>query len=223
MAKTATFIIFLALTALMLSACGDVINEKLPTDTGDNAAIAESNDNPDETEDEEIPQGYAFHIFDGTVGHLEDNGDVSFENQDLSVGFGFILPEDWSYYLNTADVGDVKVFEIGGCFNTEEFSADKVRLTPEGTEFPAAITNDAGRTVTIYAEETSDAGVYDYMRHTSSVRDSGEINEKYVYIVSRGGYSVYVIFFENDYYSDEICETVLNSFDKKFIVIEERG
>ena len=58
----------------------------------------------------------------------------------------------------------------------------------------------------------SDQGVYDYMCHSSAVLGNGEIYETYLYIVSRGGYSVYVSFVVNDYYSPEICETVLNSF-----------
>lgn len=248
MKKSAIFLIILALTALMLSACGNVIDDKLPADTGDSAAITEStvgeqtdpadtetepvgedaSDSPDETEQTEdampenpenteadaIPQGYVSNIYEGTVGQLRDNGNVGFKNHDESMTFGFVLPEDWSLDASVACVGDVKVFEIGGFFKTEELTADKVRITPEGTEFPTTAKDDEGGTVTIYAEEMSDGGVYDYMLHSSSVISNGEIYEKYVYIVSRGGYSVYVTFVVNDCYSEDICEKVLNSFVK---------
>lgn len=158
-----------------------------------------------------LPQGYVYNTFEGRVGQLEHGG-VSFKNHDESAAFGFILPENWSLDASVANCNNVKVFEIGGFFKTEELSSDKVMVTDGNADFPTTAKNDEGGTVTIYAEKMSDAGVYDYMCHSSSVLGNGEIYEKYIYIVSRGGYSVYVTFVVNDYYSDEICETVLNSF-----------
>lgn len=236
MKKAIVFIIAIAMTALVLSSCQDVSQAKLPADTsadtGDNAVITESTvsvetdsaeaetepggddvpDNPEEPETDDIPQGYASRKFESKLGYLRDNGNVGLENHDETVAFGFFLPEDWEFDASVACVGGVKVFEIGGFFRTEELTADKVRLTPEGTEFPTTAENDEGGTVTIYTEEMINHAVYDYMAHTSSVLGNGEIYEKYLYIVSRGGYSVYVSFVVNDYYSPEICETVLNSF-----------
>lgn len=238
MKKVIVFILILAMSVLTLSACQDVSQEKLPADTsadtGDNAVITESTvsvepdsaeaetepgvddvpDNPEEPETDAVPQGYVSRKFESKLGYLRDNGNVGLENPDETAAFGFILPEDWEFDASVACVDGVKVFEIGGFFRTEELTADKVRLTPEGTEFPTTAENDEGGTETIYAEETSDQGVYDYMCHSSAVLGNGEIYETYLYIVSRGGYSVYVSFVVNDYYSPEICETVLNSFEK---------
>ena len=219
MKKVIAFIMILAMSALTLSACQDVSQEKLPADTsadtGDNAVISESTvsvetdsaeaetepggddvpDDPEEPETDAVPQGYVSRKFESKLGYLRDNGNVGLENHDETVAFGFILPEDWEFSASVAHVCGVKV-----------------RLTPEGTEFPTTAENDEGGTETIYAEEMSDQGVYDYMCHSSAVLGNGEIYETYLYIVSRGGYSVYVSFVVNDYYSPEICETVLNSF-----------
>lgn len=196
----------------------DELNEeemnRQQTDSADAETDSDADDiqdNPENTEAYAIPQGYVYNTFEGRVGQLEHGG-VSFKNHDESAAFGFILPENWSLDASVANCNNVKVFEIGGFFKTEELSSDKVMVTDGNADFPTTAKNDEGGTVTIYAEKMSDAGVYDYMCHSSSVLGNGEIYEKYIYIVSRGGYSVYVTFVVNDYYSDEICETVLNSF-----------
>lgn len=170
MKKVIAFIMILAMSALTLSACQDVSQEKLPADTsadtGDNAVISESTvsvetdsaeaetepggddvpDDPEEPETDAVPQGYVSRKFESKLGYLRDNGNVGLENHDETVAFGFILPEDWEFSASVAHVCGVKVFEIGGFFRTEELTADKVRLTPEGTEFPTTAENDEGGT-----------------------------------------------------------------------------
>lgn len=155
-----------------------------------------------------------YQIMTGT-GHLFDNGNEGeyfIEIQgDSTVLVNFALPGDWIFNgSSVASVDDTKVFETGAVYPTEEFRPEKVGYFGADMVFPTFIENSMGRRVTIYGQEVSDFGLYDYMEHSSTRLKSGEY-ETYDYIVSRNGWSMSVAFVVNENFSEEIVETVLQS------------
>lgn len=165
-----------------------------------------------------LPDDYRLiQIMRGTY-HLLDNdngGEYLFNDEsDSAVLVSFSLPGNWVFNgSSVADAGSSKVFEIGAVYPTEEFSPKKVGYFGADTIFPTFIESDAaGHRVTIYEQEVSSSGLYDYMEHSSSLLYTGEY-ETYGYIVSRNGWSMHVIFVVNEHFSEDIVGTVLQSVD----------
>lgn len=163
-----------------------------------------------------LPDGYRLNQIMAGTGHLLDNGNggeyhINVEG-DSTVLVSFALPEDWIFNgYSVADVGNTKVFEIGAVYPTEEFSPEKVGYFGADTVFPTFIeNNNAGHRVTVYEQEVSGSGLYDYMDHSSTLLSTGEY-ETYDYIVSRNGWSMSVIFVVNENFSEDIVETILQS------------
>ncbi len=152
------------------------------------------------------------------VGHVLEDGGVSYSADDTYAELTFSLPEDWVFNgSSVADKNGKKVFEIGAITpDSEDRNA--------GTRGKAGtvITNNMGRDVTIYEESTDGGDLYKYMCHSSVpdyYSDNG-IYESYDYTVDRGGYSVFAGFIVSEYYDEEICRRVLESIDIKSFDIE---
>lgn len=152
------------------------------------------------------------------VGHVAENGGVSYSPEDSYAELTFSLPEDWIFNgSSVADKNGKKVFEIGAVTpDTEDRDA--------GTRGKAGtvIENEMGRDVTIHEESTDGGDLYKYMCH-SSVPDyysENYVYESYDYTVDRGGYSIFAGFIVSEYYDEEICRRVLESIDIKTFDIE---
>lgn len=183
-------------------------DDAIPDKADDNQLQDAIDDQP-----EDLPEGYAFHQLTLKTGHLYDTGGVGSIDgvEDPQALVNFILPEDWIFNgSSVAHVGDTKVFEIGAIFPTEEFNLEKVSRLGADATFPAVIVNNAGHDVTVYEQEISDSGLYDYMSHGSALLYTGEY-ETYTYIVSRNGWAIHVIFVVNENFDEAIVENVLNS------------
>ena len=158
------------------------------------------------------PSGYISYQFVTGTGHLADNGDVSYiSNDDPRVLVSFALPDEWNFNGGSTAGDDIsKVFEIAGVFPTDEYSVEKISYFDLDTSFPASFINDMGRETTVYAEEVSSQGLYDYVEHRSTMLYTGEY-ECYTYVVSRNGWSVYVTFVVNENFDEAVVEKVLSS------------
>lgn len=187
--------------------------EQIPDMSGEQAQTTTAQA-PDTADEPSLPAGYTLNQIMTGTGHLLDSGGTGrIEGiEDPTVLVSFALPEDWTFNgSSVANVGDTKVFEIGRAYPKEEFSPEKVRYFGDDAVFPAVIeSNNAGHRVTVYSQELSDSGLYDYKEHNSALLSTGDY-ETYEYIVSRNGWSTWVIFVVNEYFSEDIVETVLRS------------
>lgn len=176
---------------------------------------------PDTADQQTLPDFSPYQIMSET-GHLYDLDrglDIN-SGEDPTVLISFALPVDWEFNgSGGADVGYTKVFEIGAVFPTEEFSPEKVSPFDMDTEFPAVIeTTNSGHRVTVYEQKLGDdPRIYDFMEHSSTPLSDGDY-ETYEYIVSRNGWSTWVIFVVNEYFSEDIVRTVLESVNITQIV-----
>ncbi len=152
------------------------------------------------------------------VGHVLEEGGVSYSADDSYAELTFSLPSDWIFNgSSVADKNGKKVFEIGAVTpDSEDRNA--------GTRGKAGtvIVNEMGRDVTIHEESTDGGDLYKYMCHSSVpdyYSDDG-IYESYEYTADRGGYSIFASFIVSEYYDEEICRRVLESIDIKSFDIE---
>ncbi|MCH5193531.1 MAG: hypothetical protein J1F11_06185 [Oscillospiraceae bacterium] len=182
--------------------------------TTDEQALTTTEQVQDTADEQSLPDFYVPYQIMSETGHLIDLDrglDIN-SGEDPAVLISFALPEEWSFNgSSVADVGDTKVFEIGAVFPSEEFSPEKVTPFDMDTEFPAVIeTTLSGHRLTVYEQELGDSGLYDFMEHSSVLLYTGDY-ETYDYIVSRNGWSTWVIFVVTEYFSEDIVETVLRS------------
>lgn len=235
MKKVIVCLIVLAMSALFLTACQDASRAETPTakspNTNGNDVAPDNTDNEQKVTDKQpapvdaddigdssedpvtnaIPEGYVSNDLDKRVGHLQDNGEVSFAGDMQTAKISFCLPEKWVFDGGSvAYCDDKKVFEIGGVFPTEEFSTESVRIVDDTVTLPTSIKGEEGEDITIYEEIVSDQGLYDYRAHTETAFSSDQLYEVYRYIVSHNGYSVYVTFVVNEFYDEDVCQAVLS-------------
>ena len=176
---------------------------------------------PDTADRQTLPY-FSPHQIMSETGHLFHDLDRGVEfnrDEDSTVLVSFALPEEWTFNgYSVADVDYTKVFEIGAVFPTEEYTPEKVGYFGADAVFPAVIeSNNAGNRVTVYSQELSDSGLYDYKEHGSALLSTGDY-ETYEYIVSRNGWSTWVIFVVNEYFSEDTVQRVLGSVDIRQIV-----
>lgn len=186
--------------------------EQIPDMSGEQSQST-TEQTQDTIDEPSLPAGYTLNQIITETGHLLDSGGTgSIEGiEDPTVLVSFALPEDWTFNgSSVANVGDTKVFEIGRAYPKEEFRPEKVRYLGDDAVLPVVIENNANHDVTIYEQEISDSGLYDYMEHSSALLSTGDY-ETYYYIVSRNGWSMSVDFVVTEYFSEDIVETVLRS------------
>lgn len=193
---------------------GDTVLDNTHDDSNPNIITEQTQGTTDE-QSKYLPDGYRLNQIMTGTGHLLDNGnggEYHFNGEgDSTVLVSFALPEAWIFNgYSVADEGNTKVFEIGAVYPTEEFSLEKVGYFGVDMVFPTFTENNMGHTVTIYEQEVSGSGLYDYMDHSSTLLSTGEY-ETYDYIVSRNGWSMSVIFVVNENFSEDIVETILQS------------
>ena len=139
--------------------------------------------------------------FIAPVGHLGKDDYISYDDgvsQMATVSFN--VP-GWKFYgTGEAYDGDIKMFEYRGVFPTEELD-DNYSI------------GRLGFIEKVYSEEMS-KGLYDYKAHVNFRAYTGkghEDFERYTYIVSRNGYSVFFSFEVNENYDEAVVEAVLRS------------
>ncbi len=139
------------------------------------------------------------------IGTLDEYGGVSLRGDLGHVILTMEIPDNISIDGNSDNIDGEKAFQMPiAVWPAEQgFSKDGMKTDMV-----------SGRTVTVYEEQESEDGLYEYMIHSSvpdHYSESG-IYETYTYIIKRGEYMTDISFLA-EFYDKDIAERMLSSIE----------